>query len=73
MKPLTEYIDPDGHDYNNPTHDSLSFMRAVMHDTRLPVQIRLEAANKIAPYEHPMPKPIPAPEQITIQVPKITQ
>jgi hypothetical protein len=59
MTRVNEYIDPDGHAYDNPALDSLEFMRAMMHDTRLPMAVRLEAAAKIAPYEHPVPKPIP--------------
>jgi hypothetical protein len=60
MVKVNEFIPPDGHEYDKPNHNSLSFLRAVMHDTRLPVQVRLEAANKLAPYEYPVPKPIPA-------------
>jgi hypothetical protein len=59
MKQLTEYISPDGHEYDNQSLDSLEFMRAVQRDQRLPVSIRLEAAAKIAPYEAPIPKPVP--------------
>jgi hypothetical protein len=42
--------EPD-HAYNDPTLDSVGFMRAVMHDRGLPVPVRLEAAFKLAPYE----------------------
>jgi hypothetical protein len=60
---VTEYIDPANHEYDDPTLDSLAFMRAVQRDQRLPVSIRLEAADKLAPYEHPKPKPISQREQ----------
>ena len=39
------------HEYDNPALDSVSFMRAVMHDRDLPVDLRLDAAFKLAPYE----------------------
>jgi hypothetical protein len=63
MKPVTEYIpgqsDP-AREWNNPTLDTLQFMEAVMHDTRLPIAVRLDAADKLARYRYPMPKPISA-------------
>jgi hypothetical protein len=73
MKQLTEYIEPDGHAYDNPTLDSLDFMKAVMHDQRLPTSIRLDAASKLAPYEHPIPKPVQKRDPLTVRIPEIKQ
>jgi hypothetical protein len=69
MAQCNQYVPPDNHEYNNPGHDSLSFMRAVMNDHTLPVPIRLEAANKLAPFEHPRPTPIPAPAKPLVRAP----
>jgi hypothetical protein len=39
------------HAYNDKNLVSIEFMRAVMHDDRVPIKTRLEAAEKLAPYE----------------------
>jgi hypothetical protein len=36
--------------YNDPTLSPLDFLLAVMHDTHLPVSIRMDAAKAAAPY-----------------------
>jgi hypothetical protein len=47
-----EVLDPE-HDYNNETLSAKDFMLAVMRDTRLPIVTRLDAASRVAVYEHP--------------------
>jgi hypothetical protein len=51
-KPPSE-IELIEYEYDRPNIDSLEFMRAVMRSHRLPVPMRLDAASKLAVYEHP--------------------
>jgi hypothetical protein len=41
------------HIYNDPALSPLEFMLAVMHDTRLPMSVRMDAARAAAPYMPP--------------------
>jgi hypothetical protein len=52
-KPLEgEILEPE-HAYNDSSLNSKDFMLAVMHDKRVPLQTRLDAASKVSAYEHP--------------------
>lgn len=49
-----EIIPPDTeHAYNNENLSPKEFLLAVMRDQRLPLPARMEAASKVAVYEHP--------------------
>jgi hypothetical protein len=41
------------HEYNDPDLSPKEFLLAIMRDQRLPVPTRMEAAAKVAVYEHP--------------------
>jgi hypothetical protein len=41
------------HAYNDPELSPREFLLALMHDKRLPIPIRADAAAKVAVYEHP--------------------
>ena len=66
--PLMAYPANADHAYDNPTLDSLGFLRAVMHDHSLDVSVRLEAAFRLAPYECAPPRPVPQPVEYTINI-----
>ena len=44
--------EPD-HEYDNPEISTKEFLLAIMRDRRLPLAARMEAATKVAVYEHP--------------------
>ena len=42
-----------GHAYDDPNLSPQDFLLAIMHDTRLPVSVRMDAAAKVSVYIHP--------------------
>jgi hypothetical protein len=47
-----EVLGPDSHSYDNPELSPKEFLLAVMRDNRLPISVRMDAAAKVAVYEH---------------------
>jgi hypothetical protein len=41
------------HGYNNPNLNSKEFLTEIMHDKKVPLNLRMEAARNLAPFEHP--------------------
>ena len=53
-KPLEgQILAPDEHAYDDPELSPKDFLLAVMHDKRLPMSVRTDAAAKVAVFEHP--------------------
>jgi hypothetical protein len=52
-KPVDGEVLGPPHKYDNPELSPREFLIAVMHDERLPISVRLDAAAKVAVYEHP--------------------
>jgi hypothetical protein len=55
-KPLEgEVLRPEDppHEYNAPGLSPKEFLLAIMRDQRIPLNARMEAANKVAVFEHP--------------------
>lgn len=48
-----EVLGPDSHAYDNLDLSPKEFLLAVMRDNRLPISVRMDAAAKVAVYEHP--------------------
>ena len=48
-----EVLGPEEHAYDDPELSSKEFLHAVVHDKRLPLSVRIEAAKAVAVYEHP--------------------
>jgi hypothetical protein len=51
-KPESEVLDPEPA-YNDPDLSPVEFLNALMHDTRLPIPMRIEAAKAVSVYIHP--------------------
>jgi hypothetical protein len=47
-----EVLGPE-HEYDNPELSPKQFLLAVMRDHRLPISVRMDAAAKVAVFEHP--------------------
>jgi hypothetical protein len=52
-KPIEGEILGPTHAYDNPDLSSKEFLLACVHDTRLPISVRIDAASKVSAYEHP--------------------
>jgi hypothetical protein len=50
-------------DFNDPNIDALGFLFAVMHDRRLPMVVRMDAATKLLPFHRDPPS-----EVLTIRI-----
>jgi hypothetical protein len=51
-------LPPQRHAYDDPSLTALEFLLAVMHDARLPLSTRLEAARAALPYTSPFPSKV---------------
>jgi hypothetical protein len=51
-KPEAEILEPEPK-YNDPELSPQDFLLAVMHDKRLPMAARIDAASKVSVYVHP--------------------
>ena len=52
--PPTEILGPEPeHAYNDPTLSPQEFLLAVMHDRKMPMSARIDAAAKVSVYMHP--------------------
>jgi hypothetical protein len=47
-----EILGPE-HEYDSPDLRPKEFLLAIMRDKRLPISVRMDAASKVAVYEHP--------------------
>jgi len=63
-------LGPQTHAYNDPNLSAIEFLRAVYHDTSLPMSIRIDAARGLLPFTEPRPASIPTP-QCTIVIPPL--
>lgn len=52
-KPIDGEILGPPHAYDDPDLSPKDFLLAVVHDSRLPVSVRIDAAAKVAVFEHP--------------------
>jgi hypothetical protein len=56
------------HDYNDPNISPKDFMLAVMRDPSVPLSLRMDAANNVAPYEHAMAPHIQPQVHLTLRI-----
>lgn len=48
-----EILGPEGHEYNDKELSPKDFLLAVVHDERVPLSARIDAAKAVSVYEHP--------------------
>lgn len=52
-KPPEIVSDDNGHDFDRDDISPKEFLISIMRDKKLPITVRMEAASKVAVYEHP--------------------